>query len=114
VESFNGKLRDECLNETIFTSLRHARVVLANWRADYNHVRPHSALGGRAPAEISLPPCSPASRSLRVGFADGLRPTLTQAPLDGPERDGRGGETALDQTEKHRHDERVGTRGFHF
>ena len=69
VESFNGKLRDECLNETIFTSLRHARVVLANWRTDYNHVRPHSALGGRAPAELSLPPCSPrikaAARRLR-------------------------------------------------
>jgi putative transposase len=114
VESFNGKLRDECLNETIFTSLRHARVVLANWQADYNHVRPHSALGGRAPAEISLPPCSPASRPLRVGFADGLRPALTQAPLGGAERDGRDGETALDQTEKHRHDGRVGTDGFYF
>jgi hypothetical protein len=102
VESFNGKLRDERLNETIFTSLRHARVVLANSRTDYNHVRPHVALGGRAPAEISLPPCSPASRPLRVGFADGLRPALTQAPPGGLERDGRGGETALDQTEKHR------------
>ena len=114
VESFNGKLRDECLNETIFTSLRHARIVLANWRADYNHVRPHSALGGRAPAEISLPPCSPASRPLRVGFADGLRPALTPAPLGSAKRDGRDGETALDQTEKHRHDGRVGTVGFYF
>jgi putative transposase len=118
VESFNGKLRDECLNETIFTSLRHARVVLANWRTDYNHVRPHSALGGRAPAEISLPPCSPASRPLRVGFADGpiegMGPALTQAPPGGAEKDGRDGETALDQTEKHRHDGRVGTGGFHF
>ncbi len=118
VESFNRKLRDECLNETIFTSLRRARVVLANWRIDHNHVRPHAALGGRAPAEISLPPCSPASRPLRADFADGpiegMGPALTQAPLGGLERDGRGGETALDQTEKHRHDGRAGTSGFYF
>ncbi len=50
VESFNGKLRDECLNETLFNSVRHARAVLADWRKDYNEVRPHSSLGGRAPA----------------------------------------------------------------
>jgi len=41
VESFNGRLRDECLNETLFTSLAHARFVLDAWRHDYNHVRPH-------------------------------------------------------------------------
>lgn len=51
VESFNGRLRDECLNETLFTSLPHARFVLDAWRHDYNHVRPHSKLGGRTPAE---------------------------------------------------------------
>ena len=50
VESFNGRLRDECLNETLFASLPHAREVLARWRQDYNHVRPHSALGGKPPA----------------------------------------------------------------
>jgi len=50
VESFNGRLRDECLNETVFTSLQHARAILATWRRDYNEVRPHSALGGRPPA----------------------------------------------------------------
>ncbi len=50
VESFNGKLRDECLNETLFTSVTHARAVLAAWRHDYNHVRPHTALGGDTPA----------------------------------------------------------------
>ena len=53
VESFNGRLRDECLNETLFTSLAHARFVLAAWQHDYNHVRPHSKLGGKAPAEIA-------------------------------------------------------------
>ena len=53
VESFNGKLRDECLNETLFTSLAHARAELAKWQHDYNTVRPHSKLGGRTPAEIA-------------------------------------------------------------
>ncbi|PEQ10597.1 hypothetical protein B2G71_21720 [Novosphingobium sp. PC22D] len=56
VESFNGRLRDECLNETLFTSLAHARFVLDAWRDDYNHVRPHSKLGGRTPAEIAGQP----------------------------------------------------------
>ena len=53
VESFNGRLRDECLNETLFTGLRHARIELATWRQDYNHVRPHSAHNGKTPAEIT-------------------------------------------------------------
>ena len=42
VESFNGRLRDECLNETLFTTMAQARAVLAAWRQDYNTVRPHS------------------------------------------------------------------------
>jgi len=50
VESFNGRLRDELLNETLFISLAHARAVLAAWKDDYNKVRPHSALGNLAPA----------------------------------------------------------------
>ena len=53
VESFNGRLRDECLNETLFTSLAHARVTLAAWQRDYNHVRPHSGLAGATPAEAA-------------------------------------------------------------
>ena len=53
VESFNGRLRDECLNETLFTSLAHARSILAAWKHDYNTVRPHSKLAGRTPAEIA-------------------------------------------------------------
>jgi putative transposase len=51
IESFNGRLRDELLNETLFTSLAQARVVLATWKDDYNMVRPHSALGNLTPAE---------------------------------------------------------------
>jgi putative transposase len=53
VESFNGRLRDECLNETLFTSMTQVRAVLAEWRDDYNAVRPHSKLGGRTPAEAA-------------------------------------------------------------
>ena len=53
VESFNGKLRDECLNETLFSSVSHARAVLADWKDDYNHVRPHTALGGIAPVQAA-------------------------------------------------------------
>jgi putative transposase len=53
VESFNGRLRDECLNETLFSSLSHARAVLAAWKHDYNHHRPHSAHGGATPVEFA-------------------------------------------------------------
>ena len=52
IESFNGRLRDECLNETLFSSLRDARYELSRWREDYNQVRPHSALGNLSPAEF--------------------------------------------------------------
>ncbi len=65
VESFNGKLRDECLNETLFTLVRQARAVLSAWQRDYNEVRPHAGLGGRTPASIMLPSCSPAPRCAR-------------------------------------------------
>ena len=50
-ESFNGRLREECLNQHVFEDLRHARELIASWHHDYNHVRPHSALGGQSPAE---------------------------------------------------------------
>jgi putative transposase len=50
IESFNGRLRDELLNETLFRSLDHAREALAEWRDDHNNFRPHSALGNVAPA----------------------------------------------------------------
>jgi putative transposase len=53
VESFNGKLRDECLNTHWFTSLRQARSIIECWRRDYNQVRPHSALGYATPDEFA-------------------------------------------------------------
>ena len=50
VESLIGKLRDELLNGEIFYTLREAQVLIERWRREYNHVRPHSSLGYRAPA----------------------------------------------------------------
>ncbi|MFQ6552688.1 IS3 family transposase [Aestuariibius insulae] len=51
VESFNGRLRDECLNEHLFPSRRHACRMIAAWRDDYNHHRPHTSLDGLTPRE---------------------------------------------------------------
>jgi putative transposase len=53
IESFNGRLRDELLNETLFPSLHHARATLAAWRKDYNTERPHSRLGWQTPTEFA-------------------------------------------------------------
>lgn len=53
IESFNGRLRDEFLNETLFSSLSHARAGLAIWQADYNGLRPHSQLAWQTPAEFA-------------------------------------------------------------
>ena len=53
IESFNGKFRDECLNEHWFISLAHARSVIEAWRIEYNTERPHSALGNRTPEEFA-------------------------------------------------------------
>ncbi len=53
VESFNGRLRDECLNENWFRSLAEARQTIEAWRQDYNQCRPHSALGYRTPEEFA-------------------------------------------------------------
>jgi putative transposase len=53
IESFNGKFRDECLNEHWFQSLHQARTEIANWRRDYNEVRPHSSIGRIPPARFA-------------------------------------------------------------
>ena len=51
VESFNGRMRDELLNETLFFGLDHARLKLAAWAEDYNTSRPHSSIGYQTPAD---------------------------------------------------------------
>ena len=53
IESFNGRLRDEFLNETLFSSLSFARIALMKWRQDYNENRPHSQLGWQTPGEFA-------------------------------------------------------------
>lgn len=53
IESFNGKFRDECLNEHWFQSLKQARAEIARWRADYNEIRPHSSCGRIPPAKFA-------------------------------------------------------------
>jgi len=54
-ESFNGKLRDECLRQEIFYSLKAAQIAIGLWQTTDNHVRPHSSLGCRPPAPVSYP-----------------------------------------------------------
>jgi putative transposase len=53
IESFNSRLRDECLNEHVFTTLAVAREIIEAWRYDYNWRRPHSSLGARTPREFA-------------------------------------------------------------
>jgi putative transposase len=52
-EAFNSRFRDECLNETLFRDLAHARAAIASWVRDYNNRRPHSALGYQTPAAFN-------------------------------------------------------------
>lgn len=54
VESFNGKFRDECLNEQCFLSLQDAKTKVEDWREFYNSLRPHSSLGGLSPNEFAM------------------------------------------------------------
>jgi len=56
IESFNGKLRDELLNREVFTTLTEAKVLIEQWRREYNQVRPHSSLGYKPPAPESRIP----------------------------------------------------------
>jgi Integrase core domain len=71
IESFNGKLRDECLNVEVFFTLADARHKLGLWRHDYNHHRPHSALADRTPNEFA---------TICSGGKDGDRTALENAP----------------------------------
>ena len=54
IESFNGKLRDELLNLEVFNTLQEAKVLIEQWRQEYNYIRPHSSLGYRPPAPEAI------------------------------------------------------------
>ncbi len=53
IESFNGRLRDECLNQHWFSCVAEARILIEAWRVDYNRVRPHTSLGYRTPEQFA-------------------------------------------------------------
>jgi putative transposase len=72
VESFNGKFRDECLNEHWFISLADATAAIEAWRVDYNTVRPHSSLAGRTPDQFAA--LSGARRLMPARPNKGLKP----------------------------------------
>ncbi|WP_256124437.1 IS3 family transposase, partial [Endobacter medicaginis] len=82
IESFNGRLRDELLNEMLFRSLPHARTVLEAWRRDYNEERPHSKLGWMTPGDYARAVIETAGRTAAQPDGSALRP-LAPAINDG-------------------------------
>ncbi len=81
VESFNGRMREELLNETLFMSLDHARVVLADWVADFNPERPHSSLGYATPAAFAAELEKQGAASLRIARGYATQPLASPAQL---------------------------------
>lgn len=86
IESFNGRLRDELLNETLFRSLPHARAVLEAWRRDYNEERPHSKLGWMTRRAYASAILETPGRSAAQPDSSALRP-LAPAIDDGSDHD---------------------------
>jgi putative transposase len=80
VESFNGRLRDELLNETLFASLAHAREVLSLWQDDYNTVRPHSGLGNLTPAAYAEASAPGSQRDGALRYTEGSAPRPVASP----------------------------------
>src|ERR1700726_3328001 len=78
IESFNGRLRDELLKETLFRSLPHARAVLEIWRRDYNEERPHSKLGWMTPRGYASALNGEAGRDAALRWGSAPRPLATQ------------------------------------
>ena len=95
MESFNGKLRDECLNEHVFGSLGQARRIIEAWRVDYNEVRPHSSLAYQTPEEFA----AAWAEAERPAKADGIAPDASAChrarPHQGQASGGREGRPAL-------------------
>jgi len=77
IESFNGRLRDELLNETLFKSLPHARAVLEAWRHDYNERRPHSKLGWMTPGAYASTLRGENGRDAALRWGSAPRPLAT-------------------------------------
>jgi putative transposase len=80
IESFNARLRDELLNETLFTSLAQARAVLNAWKDDYNHARPHSALGNLTPNEFAARSAPGPQRGGALRYVEGSAPRPVAPP----------------------------------
>ena len=80
IESFNGKFRDEKLNDTLFSSLHQARVELATWKNDYNHHRPHSGLGWLTPSEFAKSATSKQAMALDTAILDVYAPKAIAQP----------------------------------
>ena len=74
IESFNGKLRDELLNETVFSSLAEARIMLAAWKHDYNTARPHSRLGWLTPSEFARTATPVQAMAMSAAYTEGSAP----------------------------------------
>ena len=87
VESFNGRMRDELLNETLFTSLSHAREKIAAWIDDYNTDRPHSSLGYATPAAFAADLKKQGAASLRIAGGYATQPLASPAHM-GNNKDG--------------------------
>ena len=81
VESFNGRMRDELLNETLFMSLDHARAKIAIWAADFNAERPHSSLGYATPAAFAAELEKQGAASLRIAGGYATQPLASPAHM---------------------------------
>jgi putative transposase len=85
IESFNGRLRDELLNETLFVTLAQARVAREQWRRDYNTQRPHSTLGNLTPAAYAARLASVPQQAGALRSTGGFAPRPVATPdLIGP------------------------------
>lgn len=78
VESFNGKFRDECLNEHWFLSVAEAQQIIEAWRVDYNTVRPHRSLGQQTPAAYAAAAC--AGPAAGWGACSAAAPSASEQP----------------------------------
>ena len=81
VESFIGRLRDECLNEHVFTSYRHTREIIEEWRVDYNASRAHTSLEGLTPTEFASRSRARNRRRLEIWLTGSSPPKVLLLPF---------------------------------